>query len=112
MIPQNFMGSHSVSLNELFGNVVKSLWSIAVFMTAECEVSSPFVSFKNVDGVLVVLERDHLEFKVSARMTYLNSLQLFLQDSQQLKPSPPEHSRRVTNLPDLSPSLLPHVHWH
>ena len=39
-------------------------------------------------------------------MTYFNSLQLFLQDSQLSKPSPPEQSRRVTNLPDLSPSLL------
>jgi len=48
------------------------------------------------------LERAHLEFKVSAQMTYLNSLQLFLQDSQQSKPSPPEQSRRVTNLSDLN----------
>ena len=63
------------------------------------------VSLKNVDG-LIVLERAHLEFKVSAQMTYFNSLQLFLEDSQQSKPSPPEQSRRVTNLPDLSLSLL------
>lgn len=107
------MGSHGVSLNELFGNVVKSLWSIAIFMTAECEAAYHlFVSFKNVDG-LVVLERAHLEFKVSAGMTYFNSLQLFLQDSQQPKPSPPEQSRRVTHLPDLSSSLLlPHVRRH
>jgi hypothetical protein len=46
-IPQNFMGLHSVSLNELFGNVVKSLWSIAIFMTAECEAAYHiFLSFK------------------------------------------------------------------
>jgi hypothetical protein len=59
---------------------------------------------RNVDDLLV-LERAHLEFKVSARMTYFNSLQVYLRDSQQSKPSPPEQSRRVTNLPDLSPSL-------
>jgi len=83
-IPQTFMGSHSVSLKELFGDVVKGLWSIAIFMTAE------------------FLERAHLEFKVSAQMTYFNTLQHFLQDPQQSKPSPPEQSRRLTKLPDLN----------
>ena len=100
------MSTHSVSLNELFGNVVKSLWSIAIFMTAECEaiLFLVFRSKKNVDSlILIVLERAHLEFKVSAQMTYFKSLQQFLEDSQQSKPSPPEQSRRVTNLPDLSP---------
>jgi len=83
-------GSRNVSLIELFGNVVKSLWSIAIFMTAE------------------FLERAHLEFKVSAGMTYFKSLQLFIQDPQQSKPSPPEQSGRVTNLPDLNAkSALP-----
>ena len=43
------MGTHSVSLNELFGNIVKSLWSIAIFMTAECETVFFFVQ-KSVDG--------------------------------------------------------------
>jgi hypothetical protein len=76
--------SLSVSLNELFGNVVKGLWSVAVFMTAE------------------FLERAHLEFKVSAWMTYFNSLGPCLRDTEQSKASPPEQSRRVTHLQNLN----------
>lgn len=57
---------------------------------------------------LIVLERAHLEFKVSAWMTYFKSLEPCLHDMEQTKPSPPEQSRRVTHLPDLSQSpLLP-----
>lgn len=81
---QLFKGSHSVSLNELFGNVVKGLWTVSIFMTAE------------------FLERAHLEFKVSAWMTYFESLKPCLSDTQQIKPSPPEQSRRVIKLPDLN----------
>jgi hypothetical protein len=87
MIPRQ-TSSRNVSLIELFGSVVKSLWSIAIFMTAE------------------FLKRAHLEFKVSAGMTYFQSLQLFIQDPQQSRPSPPEQSGRVTNLPDLSSSFF------
>ena len=42
---QCFQGSHNVPLNELFGNVVKGLWSIAVFMNAECKAAYPLFCF-------------------------------------------------------------------
>ena len=47
---QIFKGSESISLTELFGNMVKCLWIIAIFMTAECKVLYHlFASFKNVE---------------------------------------------------------------
>ena len=107
---QLFKGSHSVSLNELFGNVVKGLWIVAIFMTAECKSAPRIFRFiQNVD-TLIVLERAHLEFKVSAWMTYFKSLQPCLSDMQLTKPTPPEESRRVAKLPDLSRFLLLHSH--